>query len=521
MAHIDRITEDKIKDAANIVSVIGDWVTLRKSGVEYVGLCPFHDDHTPTNFKVNPNKQMYKCFACGEGGDVFTFLKKKANLDYGDALRYLAQKFSVYIPDEDPKERDRWQHIKPAKPRDISDVEPDRQMLIMPREWVSKTMKATMPCVFIDWFRSLPWASDPANNQRARVDETLWQYCVGRWTNGRVVFWYIDEQGRVHGGKIMTYQQNGRRYHNKKDEPNSTTWVHYQRGKNGQPLCNMKTYKYEHLLFGSHLLNRYPQAVVNIVESEKTALICANAYGHLEQNLWLACGGLQFFKLEHIQPLLDAKRRIWLWPDKDGVSQWESKMKDILSDRVTMTTRFIEDNWTPEDGEKADVADIILRHIQQPSTAVDRRNNHTGDGQDASEELKVNSEEVTTNNSQSSARPNGTLAPARIVNSQLKEKPEGITDEEWAEHLKIMADIKGWQIAHPDEINTPFLDPIELQDPRVREWREKLRQAYPMKWDTIPVSKVQGVKAVGELVRDHPLVKKLLKTIGDKDNEQR
>lgn len=57
MAHIDRITEDKIKDAANIVSVIGDWVTLRKSGVEYVGLCPFHNDHTPTNFKVNPKSR--------------------------------------------------------------------------------------------------------------------------------------------------------------------------------------------------------------------------------------------------------------------------------------------------------------------------------------------------------------------------------------------------------------------------------------------------------------------------------
>ena len=90
MAHIDKITEDKIKQATDIVAVIEDWVTLRKSGVEYVGLCPFHDDHTPTNFKVSKAKQMYKCFACGEGGDVFTFLEKKANLKYGDALLYLA-----------------------------------------------------------------------------------------------------------------------------------------------------------------------------------------------------------------------------------------------------------------------------------------------------------------------------------------------------------------------------------------------------------------------------------------------
>lgn len=413
---------------------------------------------------------MYKCFACGEGGDVFKFLKKKANLDYGDALRYLAQKFSVYIPDEDPKERERWKHIKPAKPRDISDVEPDRQMLIMPREWVSQTMKATMPCVFIDWFRSLPWASDPANNQRARVDETLWQYCVGRWTGGRVVFWYIDEQGRVHGGKIMTYQQNGKRYHNKKDEPNSTTWVHYQRGKIGQPLCDMKTYKYEHLLFGSHLLNRYPKAVVNIVESEKTALICANAYGHPEQNLWLACGGLQFFKLEHIKPLLDAKRRIWLWPDKDGVSQWEEKMKDILSDRVTMTTRFIEDNWTPEDGEKADVADIILRHIQQPSTAVDRRNNHTGDGQ------------VATEPKATAVSDHGAVHAPTPEDIAMKFKPDGVTDEEWLEHSAIMKAIRDWKLEHPGEEDAPFLDPDELRDPRIREWRERMSHVHSAGW---------------------------------------
>ena len=87
--------------------------------------------------------------------------------------------------------------------------------------------------------------------------------------------------------------------------------------------------------------------------------------------------------------------------------------------------------------------------------------------------------------------------------------------------MKIMDEIKGWQIAHPDEINTPFLDPIELQDPRVREWREKLRRAHPMKWDTIPASKAQGIKAVGELLKDHPLVKNLLKTIGDKNNEHK
>ena len=466
MARIDKITEDKIKQATDIVAVISDWVTLRKSGVEYVGLCPFHDDHTPTNFKVSKAKQMYKCFACGEGGDVFTFLEKKANLKYGDALLYLANKFSVYVPDEDHKERERWQHIKPAKPRDVADVEPEKQMLIMPREWVSKTMKSDMPCVFIDWLRSLPWANVATNNQRQRVDEMLWQYCVGRWTQGRVVFWYIDEQGRPRGGKIMTYMTDGHRYHEKKGEPNSTTWVHWQRGKSGQPLCDMKTYGYRHLLFGSHLLNRYPNATVNIVESEKTALICAIAYGHPERNLWLACGGLDFFKPEHIKPLIDSGRRIWMWPDKDGVKAWREKLNSVLSDRVTMTTKFIDDNWLPEDGEKADVADIILRHIQHPETI--RQQKHTGDPQSTTEII-------------------ATASYHSGVNSAATPEPTATWDSE-----------------------EPFIDPEELADPRVRVWRERMSHVHSSGWGKWPTSKVEGVKSVGEVLSEHPLLKKLI-----------
>ena len=458
-ALIDKITEDKIKEAADIVSVISDWVTLRRSGVEYVGLCPFHDDHTPTNFKVNKNKQIYKCFACGKGGDVFTFLKDKAGLDYGEALRYLAQKFSVYVPDEDPKERERWANIKPAKPRDVADVVPEKQTLIMPREWVSGTVKADYPCTFIEWLRSLPWS----NEQQQRMNEILWLYCVGRWKDGRVVFWYIDEQGNPRGGKLMTYQPNGKRYHEKPGEPNSTSWIHYQRGKNGQPLCDMSTYTYRHLLFGSHLLIRYPEAVVNIVESEKTAIVCAIAYGQPERNLWLACGGLNFFKLEHIKPLIDANRRVWLWPDKDGVTQWEEKLKDVLSDRVTMTTKFLTDSWIPDDGEKADVADIILRHIQHPETI--RRD--TGDGQCATEKK-------ATATDQSGANP-----------AQTPETPEWDTDE-------------------------PFLDEEELRDPRVRRWREIMSRVHSSGWGKWPKSNVPDVKTVAEILTEHPLLSKLI-----------
>ena len=93
---MDLITEDKIKSAANVVDVVGDFIDLRKRGVEYQGLCPFHDDKTLGNFSVNPTKGVYKCFACGAGGDAIEFLMeyKGSRFSYGDALRYLAKKYS-------------------------------------------------------------------------------------------------------------------------------------------------------------------------------------------------------------------------------------------------------------------------------------------------------------------------------------------------------------------------------------------------------------------------------------------
>ena len=365
----------------------------------------------------------------------------------------------------------------------MADVEPEKQMLIMPRDWVTRTVKADIPCVFIEWFRSLPWSQDPRNNQRQRVDEVLWQYCVGRWTDGRVVFWYIDEQGRPRGGKIMTYQPNGKRYHEKKDEPNSTTWIHWQRGKSGQPLCDMKTYGYRHLLFGSHLLNRYPKATVNIVESEKTALICAVAYGHPEYNLWLACGGLNFFKMEHIKPLIDAGRRIWLWPDKDGVEKWREKLTDVLSDRVAMTTKFIDDNWTDDDGEKADVADIILRHIQYPKSI--RIPAYSAQGERATN--KKGSGGATENNDTAASAHGAASDPL---------------------HRQIMAETSSWQQEHPD--GEAFTEAMDAPDPRVREWRQRMSLVHSSGWGKCAKSNIEGVKTVGEIIEKHPLIKKLL-----------
>ena len=119
-----------------------------------------------------------------------------------------------------------------------------------------------------------------------------------------------------------------------------------------------------HPLFGAHLLKRYPQAAVNVVESEKTAVVLANYYGHPEKQLFLACGGLQWLKLESMQPLVDQQRTVWLWPDKDGVKAWQDVADKLGSDKVQVYTRFFDTCWRPEDGDKADAADITIRMMK-------------------------------------------------------------------------------------------------------------------------------------------------------------
>ena len=97
---IDQATIDRILDAAQIEGVVSDFVTLRRRGVNLVGLCPFHEDKTPS-FYVSPAKNICKCFACGEGGTAVHFIMKHEQLTYFDALRYLAKKYHIEIQERE------------------------------------------------------------------------------------------------------------------------------------------------------------------------------------------------------------------------------------------------------------------------------------------------------------------------------------------------------------------------------------------------------------------------------------
>ena len=121
---IDRATIDKIMDATNIVDVVGEFVTLRKAGVNYKGLCPFHDDTTPS-FMVSPSKQICKCFACGEGGTAINFLMKHEQITYPEALRWLAKKYNIEIEEKELTDEEKQQQS-------------DRESMLAVNEWAMK-----------------------------------------------------------------------------------------------------------------------------------------------------------------------------------------------------------------------------------------------------------------------------------------------------------------------------------------------------------------------------------------------
>jgi DNA primase len=100
------ITDDKkeeVRDAADIVEVVGDYVKLKRSGSGFTGLCPYHDEKTPS-FNVTPRLGIYKCFGCGESGDVFKFVMDQDGIGFTEAVRQLADRYGVFIPEEESNE---------------------------------------------------------------------------------------------------------------------------------------------------------------------------------------------------------------------------------------------------------------------------------------------------------------------------------------------------------------------------------------------------------------------------------
>lgn len=149
---IDRQTVEKIKDAANIVDVVSEFVTLKRSGANYKGLCPFHNEKTPS-FYVSPARGTCHCFGCGKGGNAVTFIMEHEQLTYPEALRWLAKKYHIEIHERELTNEEREEQSK-------------RESMFIVNEWAEKyfeNLLHTHPdgqAVGLQYFRSRGFRDD-------------------------------------------------------------------------------------------------------------------------------------------------------------------------------------------------------------------------------------------------------------------------------------------------------------------------------------------------------------------------
>ena len=422
---IDQLTIDKIKDAANAKDILEDYgYDLVKKGTKYHCLCPFHDDHNLGSFVVNPVKGTYACYSCGARGNSIDFLMHHEHMSYIDAIKYLGKKYDIYIEGSENIV------VKKSPPRPPT---PPKQTLVLPRRLVSRSRKDIEETNFVKWLRGLPW--DGA--QRARIDDVLRLYAVGPDRDRWMIFWQVDDQGRVLNGKLMKYRADGHRDKGEEDiakgrKPFTTDWIHSRLKRKRKPedpwphpeIFNPDIQEEHYTFFGMHLLNRYPKAVINVVESEKTAIICAIAYGAMDMNLWMACGGKTMLSNERMEPLFAQKRQIVLWPDTDGLDEWAEWIKLMNRQEISIQREFFARYYREElDGKKADVSDLLIRWMDESIQGTHHYEN------------------------------------AEVV-AELTEKTERLTT------------------GTVQAIEEPFIDPEELADPRLHWMRETLRRRY-------------------------------------------
>ena len=175
---IPKETVDRILDTAQIVDVVGDFVTLKKRGANYIACCPFHNEKTPS-FSVSPSRGIYKCFGCGKSGTAVGFVMEHESLSYVEALKYLAKKYHIEVVEKEESAEDIAQRQR-------------NESLLLVSEYAGKFFQDSIQtaegqAIAYQYFRS-----------RGLEDETIRKYGLGWAPLGRKAF---TEAARAAGYK--------------------------------------------------------------------------------------------------------------------------------------------------------------------------------------------------------------------------------------------------------------------------------------------------------------------------------
>lgn len=223
---------DEIRDRADIVDLIGEYVDLKRSGSNYMGLCPFHSEKTPS-FSVSPSKSIFKCFGCGVGGDVITFVMKRENLSFPEAVEFLAEKYNVRLEvykDENKEAREKRNRLyeinREAGLHFLKNYEASQktQLYLKNRMLSDKTIRSYGIGYSKDSWTDL---YDHLTKMGYREDELLELNLISKSKNGnyidrfrdRVMFPIINRNNRIIGFGARAFGDAKPKYLNSRETP--------------------------------------------------------------------------------------------------------------------------------------------------------------------------------------------------------------------------------------------------------------------------------------------------------------
>ncbi len=305
--------------------------------------------------KYTGQASRHKCPKCGDphsfayylDGETGQFIDRtvgRCNHESGCGYHYTPKQFHL----DNPREKDLYRAVVTSRP---SIPTPQREPGIIPFSYVHKSASYNSSLLY--FLRGL-FDRDLLNSPT--LERLVEEYALGATKEGGIIYWQIDIRGRVRTGKVMMYdQESGHRI----KEAGGINWIHAIMKKRGELPTD---YNLVQCLFGEHLLKMYPNKVVALVESEKSALI---ASGVFPEYVWLATGGKSQLSIDKLNVL--KRRTVIMFPDVDGYEYWLDKAKAIeaIGCRV-MVSDLLEKNATSEErANKIDLADWLIRYLSE------------------------------------------------------------------------------------------------------------------------------------------------------------
>ena len=317
---------------------------LQRAGSTYKTSCPWHDDRHPSlTLYERSNENHCHCFSCGSGGSVIDFVMQHENWSFQQACQWLSHEFCIStVPDSFTAPKPKAKPV--AKPKEIEYT------------YIPANMLDTIVSVDNSLCHCLMHMYQPE-----AVEWLVEEYRIGSYSmNGHddyTVFPSIDRYGRVCNLKVQHYDTETQSEHFSHSD-DKCFWLGSMWAREGR-LPRDASFQSK-CLFGEHLLPRYPNNVVVLVESPKNAL-----FGALEfpQFTWIAVGNKGMLKRDVLQPLKG--RNVIVIPDRDAIDEWTailSKMDDL----ATFSVSDICHRLAPADAQKFDIADYLQQQRMAP-----------------------------------------------------------------------------------------------------------------------------------------------------------